>query len=298
MHGLAKQANKRTDPQNRRMTARAANATSQVIPRNRSLMIWGEKKAVTKNHPNGEQEIMAPQASTGEQEVCQLHPRSKFLKKLAAANKKQPLPVKQQRPLDQSTLRQYFSKKPDKDQVVMDWMSEVERHSRQQVNTIQPSPTPSGHKIQFKSETGKRWANRIQNTSLQAPSDNCQKHHVPRRLLTNKKIPVTETVARIQTAWKEQQPQHYIESKVGMIAMANTGERTPIAGIVQIVQMLNKSLKLQEQNSADRIEKLESLLKEEKKKREAAEASIKKLEQSVKKKAPIRRPLPTRPIKK
>lgn len=44
MHGLAKQANKRTDPQNRRMTARAANATSQVIPRNRSLMIWGEKK--------------------------------------------------------------------------------------------------------------------------------------------------------------------------------------------------------------------------------------------------------------
>ncbi|CAO3700650.1 hypothetical protein G6F70_001618 [Rhizopus microsporus] len=299
MHELAKKENTaRTDldeEQQKRIAARAANAMAQVLQRrNRSLMMWG-KKAVVKRYPDGRQEIIVPQTLTPEQQHYEFPPRSKLLKKLAVSERLQPNQERKQTLPDQDALQEWFAKKEptDKDRAVMDWMSDVERHSRQlqkvaKVQQVRPSPTPSigSNKIQFKSDAGKRWASSIQNTSLQPPDDTCKKHYVPRRLLQKKKhVPqeraVTETASRIQSMWKEYQnkhPQHYIESKIGMTAMASTGERTPMAGMVQLVHMLHESLKIQQQRSADRLEKLESLLKEEKKKRELAEASVKRLE--------------------
>ncbi|RCH85849.1 hypothetical protein CU097_009724, partial [Rhizopus azygosporus] len=229
--------------------------------------------AVVKRYPDGRQEIIVPQTLTPEQQHYEFPPRSKLLKKLAVSERLQPSQERKQTLPDQDALQEWFAKKEptDKDRAVMDWMSDVERHSRQiqkvaKVQQVRPSPTPSigSNKIQFKSDAGKRWASSIQNTSLQPPDDTCKKHYVPRRLLQKKHVPqeraVTETASRIQSMWKEYQnkhPQHYIESKIGMTAMASTGERTPMAGMVQLVHMLHESLKIQQQRSADRLEKLE-----------------------------------------
>lgn len=196
MHELAKKENTtRTDldeEQQKRIAARAANAMAQVLQRrNRSLMMWG-KKAVVKRYPDGRQEIIVPQTLTPEQQHYEFPPRSKLLKKLAVSERLQPSQERKQTLPDQDALQEWFAKKEptDKDRAVMDWMSDVERHSRQiqkvaKVQQVRPSPTPSigSNKIQFKSDAGKRWASSIQNTSLQPPDDTCKKHYVPRRLL-------------------------------------------------------------------------------------------------------------------
>lgn len=205
--------------------------------------------------------------------------------------------------------------KVNKDRAVIDWMNDVERSSKtllnnkkyQHLNPVKPSPTPSSvsNKIQFKSDAGKRWANLTSNSSLLPPDDTCRKHYVPRRLLklqqhrqmqdkadcntssrTSKRFnsdeenEVTEEAAsKIQQIWKDYQSKStapsMIENQVGIAAMATTGQRTPIAGMVHLVQMLHHSLKVQRQKSHDRMAKLEMLLEEETKKRQEAEETMK-----------------------
>ncbi|KAI9249292.1 hypothetical protein BY458DRAFT_525850 [Sporodiniella umbellata] len=220
MYEQTKKAKERTDPPQRRSTI------VRNEPRHRSQPISREKKPAV-------------------QDMAQFPPRSRFLKQLAAHQT-----ASRPRPLDPSTLKEYFSKKQDKDQVVNDWMSEVERHGRPSIVSL--SPSLSGFpKIQFKSETGKRWAHVQNNTSLQPPAETCQKHHVPRSLLTNRKRPVTEIVDRIEAAWHDPHSQQTNEIKVGSIAMAYTGQKTPMAGMLQLVQMLHHQLKIHQQKVTD-----------------------------------------------
>ncbi|KAL0141964.1 hypothetical protein V8B55DRAFT_1493849 [Mucor lusitanicus] len=210
---------------------------------------------------------------------------------------------------DQLALNEWFSKKiktnksnskPNKDRAVIDWMNDVERSS---TKTLLPtkrlimSPTPSSchsHKIQFKSDAGKRWANSItSNTSLYPPDDTCRKHYVPRRLLilsTRKDDPMqhdslassAETAAtKIQDIWREYQNKStpiVLENKVGMVAMATTGQRTPIAGMVHLLQRLNQSFEQRQLHQKNRIAEIESVLKDEINKRQQAEERMKRLE--------------------
>ncbi|RCH86776.1 hypothetical protein CU098_006890 [Rhizopus stolonifer] len=316
----------------------------------RSQMIWGDrKKAVIKRYPDGSQEIIVPQTLTPEQENYEFPPRSRFLKKLANSTAERrrisvlqdhlapsapdsivstevtPAPSYQtintsaeMRQPDQLALNEWFTKKEnrtmsrksDKDRAVIDWINDVERHSKslltadkkyQHLVVKKPSPSTSqnSNKIQFKSEAGKRWANSIlSNASLLAPDDTCRKHYVPRRLLSSlrqqdfktndvdigieeENKQATEAASKIQMIWKEYQNKSspaVLENQIGQTVMATTGQRTPIAGMVQLVQMLHHSLNVQRQKSHDRMAKLESLLKEETKKRQEAEENMKRLE--------------------
>ncbi|CAO0798572.1 unnamed protein product [Mucor circinelloides] len=210
---------------------------------------------------------------------------------------------------DQLALNEWFSKKvktnksnskPNKDRAVIDWMNDVERSS---TKTLLPnkrlimSPTPSSchsHKIQFKSDAGKRWANSItSNTSLFPPDDTCRKHYVPRRLLvfsTRKEDTMqhdllassAESAAtKIQDIWREYQNKStpiVLENKVGMVAMATTGQRTPIAGMVHLLQRLNQSFEQRQLLQKNRIAEIESVLKDEINKRQQAEERMKRLE--------------------
>jgi hypothetical protein len=208
---------------------------------------------------------------------------------------------------DQSALNEWFSKKvknnksspkPNKDRAVIDWMNDVERSS---TKTLLPnkrlimSPTPSSchsQKIQFKSDAGKRWANSItSNTSLFPPDETCRKHYVPRRLLIFTKkddndiqqdLATIETAAtKIQDIWKEYQNKStplVLENKVGKVAMATTGQRTPIAGMVHLLQRLNQSFEQRQLHQKNRIAEIESVLKDEVKKRQQAEERMKRLE--------------------
>ncbi|KAG1138273.1 hypothetical protein G6F37_010618 [Rhizopus arrhizus] len=282
MHEQVKKEKTRTDldvAQQKEIAARAADKMAQLIQRrNRRSM------NAIKRHPNGRQEIIIHQVLTPEQEQYQFPPRSTFLRKLATSEKQRPPPAEKQRP-EPNDLTAYFSKATtNKDRVVSDWMSEVERHSSTKPKSTKttlknPSGTSGSNKIQFKSDAGKRWANRIQNTSLQPPGESSKKHYVPRRLLHKQKEPVAETISRIQTMWKayQQHPQQAIESRIGMTAMAATGERTPMASMVHLLHMSHEFLKIQQQRSADRQAQLKSLLKQERHKRELAEASVQQL---------------------
>lgn len=208
---------------------------------------------------------------------------------------------------DQLALNEWFSKKiktnksnskPNKDRAVIDWMNDVERSS---TKTLLPnkhlimSPTPSSchsHKIQFKSDAGKRWANSItSNTSLFPPDETCRKHYVPRRLLIFTKkddnaiqhdSTAIETAAtKIQDIWKEYQNKStplVLENKVGKVAMATTGQRTPIAGMVHLLQRLNQSFEQRQLHQKNRIAEIETVLKDEVKKRQQAEERMKRLE--------------------
>lgn len=244
--------------------------------------------------------------------------------------------MKHQQP-DQLALQEWFSKKEvltsqhletrnsktrpkSKDRVVIDWMNDVERSSKNLLSfrknkhhqQIKPSPTPSScnnsNKIQFKSDAGKRWASSItSNASLVPPTDDDaskrRKHYVPRRLLTlmNKRMKplltakeldnedvvveqATQAASKIQQIWKDYQSTASVtaansnnntsrlaENQIGMSVMATTGQRTPMAGMVHLVQMLSDSLKVQQQRSHDRMQQLELLLKEETKKRKLVE---------------------------
>ncbi|KAK4518939.1 uncharacterized protein ATC70_009166 [Mucor velutinosus] len=218
---------------------------------------------------------------------------------------------------DQLALNEWFSKKiktnksnskPNKDRAVIDWMNDVERSS---TKTLLPtkrlimSPTPSSchsHKIQFKSDAGKRWANSItSNTSLHPPDDTCRKHYVPRRLLilsTRKEDAMqpgsftssAETAAtKIQDIWREYQNKStpiVLENKVGMVAMTTTGQRTPIAGMVHLLQRLNQSFEQRQLHQKNRIAEIESVLKDEINKRQQAEERMKKLESAYQQQIP------------
>ncbi|CAO3702993.1 unnamed protein product [Rhizopus stolonifer] len=207
----------------------------------------------------------------------------------------------QQKP-DPSALKAYFSRgfsndaernNPDSEHKVDAWMIDVERNSRHKRRTQPPESSnnnnnnsnSNNNKILFKSYAGKRLANITQNTTLQAPDESCKKHYVPRRLLTKRPVTVTETASRIQTIWQDYQslPRQQVENQIGLTAMSSTGERTPIAGLVHIVNKLEESLRRQEQKSAERLQKLKSLLEEETMKRGRAEASLKQLELSISK---------------
>lgn len=201
------------------------------------------------------------------------------------------------------------------DRAVIDWMNDVERSSKTlptatavkptvaAVAVVKPSPTCSTtNKIQFKSDAGKRWANSITaNTSLLPPDDKCRKHYVPRRLLLSKTNKVTmattttelsptthtnlqdviiaDAASKIQQMWKEYQATKRhpnIENQIGMTAMASTGQRTPIAGIVHILQMIQQSNKVREQQHLLRMEQLETILREETTRRESAEETLRR----------------------
>ncbi|CAO3656313.1 unnamed protein product [Mucor hiemalis] len=207
---------------------------------------------------------------------------------------------------DQFALQEWFSRKDTNtrlnksDRAVIDWMNDVERSSKTLLTkAVKPSPTCSTtNKIQFKSDAGKRWANSITaNTSLLPPDDKCRKHYVPRRLLLSKTNKVTmatttaesptnlqdviiaDAASKIQTMWKEYQATKRhpnIENQIGMTAMASTGQRTPIAGIVHILQMIQQSNKLREQQHLLRMEQLESILREETTRRESAEETLRR----------------------
>ncbi|KAI9344157.1 hypothetical protein BD770DRAFT_300505, partial [Pilaira anomala] len=258
--------------------------------------------AVIKNYPDGGQEIIVPQTLTPEQEHYEFPPRSRFLKKLATSTAEHEIIMKP----DQLALQEWFSKKdPSKDRAVIDWMNDVERSSKsllllKQSNTVKPSPTPSScysNKIQFKSDAGKRWANSITNTSLIPPDDNCRKHYVPRKLLlfkqkqkqlveNNELENITNAASKIQKIWKDYQsnnrhlttstPPVVIENQIGITAMASTGQRTPIGGMVHMLQLLHNSLKEREKRWQDRAEQYESLLNEQTSKRQLAEETMKK----------------------
>ncbi|GAA5812570.1 hypothetical protein MFLAVUS_006027 [Mucor flavus] len=202
---------------------------------------------------------------------------------------------------DQLALQEWFSKKDltqdiNKDRAVIDWMNDVERSSKSLLllKQAKPSPTPSScysNKIQFKSDAGKRWANSItSNTSLIPPDDNCRKHYVPRRLLLqprkNELDNVTNAASKIQKIWRDYQSSNRqlastpaaIENQIGITAMASTGQRTPIGGMVQMLQLLHNSLKEREKRWHDRAEQYESLLNEQTSKRQLAEETMKKWE--------------------
>ncbi|KAI8884591.1 hypothetical protein K501DRAFT_217234 [Backusella circina FSU 941] len=91
----------------------------------------------------------------------------------------------------------------------------------------------------------------------------------------NNGIKASEAASKIQSIWKEYEMRNAskttAEVKVGESVMDSTGERTPIAGMVQLVQMLHLSLKQQQQRSTDRMEKLEALLLDERRRREQIE---------------------------
>lgn len=214
---------------------------------------------------------------------------------------------------DQFALQEWFSRKDTNnntrlnksDRAVIDWMNDVERSSKTLPTTtkptvvVKPSPTCSTtNKIQFKSDAGKRWANSITaNTSLIPPDDKCRKHYVPRRLLLSKTNKVTmattttesptnlqdviiaDAASKIQQMWKEYQATKRhpnIENQIGMTAMASTGQRTPIAGIVHILQMIQQSNKVREQQHLLRMEQLETILREETTRRESAEETLRR----------------------
>ncbi|KAI9254017.1 hypothetical protein BY458DRAFT_558931 [Sporodiniella umbellata] len=254
MHERVKKENTRTDldeAQQKRVAARAANAMAQVIQRrNRSLMIWG-KKSVIKRYPDGRQEIVVPQVLTAEQEQYEFPPRSKLLKKLAVTERVAP-PTPEHAPLppDPSALKDYFQPKSS---------------CR---GSIAFSQDKHSNRIQFKSDTGKRWTTDLLHT-LQAPSPRAHTHYVPRRLLVHPPREITETASCIQSLWKEYQrhPQQSIESKIASTAMAHTGERTPMAGMVHLVHQMNQKLKQLELASIERNRKYEALLKQERKKK-------------------------------
>ncbi|KAI7881740.1 uncharacterized protein EV154DRAFT_450422 [Mucor mucedo] len=168
---------------------------------------------------------------------------------------------------DQLALQEWFAKKDDfshsnKDRVVIDWMNDVERSSKNIFN-----------KIQFKSDAGKRWANSItSNTSLLPPDDTCRKHYVPRRLLLSRS-PILgdyQTTNRPSAAM--------VENQIAMTAMATSGQRTPILGLAQLIGMIMTSNKQLEQRLVDRAEELESVLHQEIKKRQLVEDTMHKLE--------------------
>lgn len=281
MHEQVKKEKTRTDLDEAQRKRIADNRAQVIQRRNRSSVRWG-KNAIIKKYPDGRQEIIIPQVLTPEQEHYQFPPRSPFLKRLATSEKQRPSVEKQ--PAEPNDIAVYFSEVTNKDRVVSDWVSEVERHSSTKPKSTKttlknPTGTSGSNKIQFKSDAGKRWANRIQNTSLQPPGESSKKHYVPRRLLHKQKEPVAETISRIQTMWKayQQHPQQAIESKIAMTAMAATGERTPMASMVHLLHVSHEFLKIQQQRSADRQAQLQSLLKQERHQRELAEASVQQL---------------------
>ncbi|KAG2196809.1 hypothetical protein INT47_002736 [Mucor saturninus] len=325
------------EKQQKRIAARAATAMAQVLHRRReprSLMMWGDrKKAVIKNYPDGKQEIIVPQTLTAEQEHYEFPPRSRFLKKLATSTAERkrlsilqdqivpcptatvPVDDKQMKPQpDQLALQEWFAKKDDfshsnKDRVVIDWMNDVERSSKnillKHAHKPSASPSPSScysNKIQFKSDAGKRWANSItSNTSLLPPDDTCRKHYVPRRLLLSRS-PVTiptvitnnkstsqhhdvtmVTASKIQKILGDYQTTNrpsaaMVENQIAMTAMATSGQRTPILGLAQLIGMIMTSNKQLEQRLVDRAEELESVLHQEIKKRQLVEDTMHKLE--------------------
>ncbi|KAI9261217.1 hypothetical protein EDC94DRAFT_503921, partial [Helicostylum pulchrum] len=192
------------------------------------------------------------------------------------------VPAKDMIKPDQLALQEWFSKKDltqdtSKDRAVIDWMNDVERSSKSLFN-----------KIQFKSDAGKRWANSItSNTSLIPPDDSCRKHYVPRRLLLhprkNELDNVTNAASKIQKIWRDYQSSNRqlastpaaIENQIGITAMASTGQRTPIGGMVQMLQLLHNSLKEREKRWHDRAEQYETLLNEQTSKRQLAEETMK-----------------------
>lgn len=155
--------------------------------------------------------------------------------------------------LDPSSLRVYKKKKMDRDQAVAEWIKDVER---------QTQPT---QRIQFKSEAAKR---ALQKNALIAPDETCQIHRVPRRLLMNhhdRLRHLQQTADKIQSLSQTDQ-----EARVGRVAMVGTGERTPLAGMVQLVLLMHRTLHAQEQQASQKIHQLESLLADERHKRQVA----------------------------
>lgn len=170
--------------------------------------------------------------------------------------------------LDPSSLRMYKKKKMDRDQAVAEWIKDVERHTQ---------PT---QRIQFKSEAAKR---AIQKNALIAPDETCQIHRVPRRLLMNhhdRLLHLQQTADKIQSLSQTDQA-----SRVGRLAMVGTGERTPLAGMIQLVIMMQRTLHAQEQQSTQTIHRLESLLADERQKRQAAIVQL----EALKKKGVIKK---------
>ncbi|CEP09575.1 hypothetical protein [Parasitella parasitica] len=288
---------------------------AQVLHRRReprSLMMWGDRKKVRRNFierrrisvlqdhavPSAPTSISAADhpTPTPSYNTLPLPPPTATTTTTLSADMRQP---------DPSALNEWFSKKIrtnrsnsklDKDRAVIDWINDVERSSTKVLlpsKRLIMSPTSSScnsHKIQFKSDAGKRWANSItSNTSLFPPDDTCHKHYVPRRLLTFSKKNIlqqdstaAETAAtKIQDIWKEYHNKStpmILENKVGMVAMATTGQRTPIAGMVHLLQRLNQSFEQRQLLQKNRIAEIESVLKEEIQKRQQAEERMRKFE--------------------
>jgi hypothetical protein len=236
---------------------------------------------------------------TIEQEHYEFPPRSRFLKKLATSTAERKRlsividePIIETAPMlkkpDQLSLAEWFSKKEQTTKVsktnraVIDWMNDVERSSKSLLLKVKPSPTCSTTKIQFKSDAGKRWANSItSNTSLLPPDDHSRKHYVPRRLLHVKKLDtnnskIDEATSKIQSMWKEYQStkNSFIENQIGLTAMETTGQRTPIAGMSQILVMLQNTAKLREQSLQDRMEQVKLSLKQETLRRQSIQDSL------------------------
>ncbi|KAI9483087.1 MAG: hypothetical protein EXX96DRAFT_536450 [Benjaminiella poitrasii] len=230
---------------------------------------------------------------------------------------------------DELALQQWFSKNKDdkplskanKERAVIDWMNEVERSSKSLLSPTDttittkkkhphpikplPSLTPSScfksHQIEFKSESGRRWANNIitNTTSYLPPDETCRKHCVSRKVLVHlprlqshdreggNKAASTELLARV--VWEkeeeeEEEGQNLKSTSTPSIlarkdkARSSTKESMSTAGMMQLIQMLHHSLRVEQQKSNERLTKLESLLKEETKKRQEAEERMKRLE--------------------
>ncbi|KAI8379082.1 uncharacterized protein BYT42DRAFT_613421 [Radiomyces spectabilis] len=193
-----------------------------------------------------------------------------------------------------------------KDQAVIDWMTDVERSTPLKPEpspclssqpsepnpptiTVPPLPksaslSPSLHSpladLHFESEIGRRSilnSQRPVSCLLVPPLDNSPAiHYVPRSLLHRNKRAKNTFTTQDSTADNhtlEQQVANHIQDMWRQdVKHTKVSDRPPpISGMVQLVDMFHTTLKHQQQKAQERMQKLEILLNEERKRREKAE---------------------------
>ncbi|KAI7908027.1 uncharacterized protein BX663DRAFT_547659 [Cokeromyces recurvatus] len=219
---------------------------------------------------------------------------------------------------DELAIKKWFSKNEDnkplskanKELEVINWINEVERSSKgvpsstkkesyqRSIASVKPIPSStfsscySNHKIEFKSEAGKRWAtNNIitSTTSLLPPDETYHNRYISRKVLLhlprlrshNKEStqPVatsTDTTSKVQIIWKDYKS---ISTPPNLTIKNKMGENTSVTtDLMQLFHMLHDSLKLEQQKSNERLAELEALLEEERKRRQEVERKLKRVE--------------------
>ncbi|KAF7729164.1 hypothetical protein EC973_004932 [Apophysomyces ossiformis] len=144
---------------------------------------------------------------------------------------------------------------------------------------VQPLPSPNLRSLQenitlhFQSEAGRRWTMSERaappSSFIEPPIEgSARKHYVPRRLLRKNspkrehhQLPPSEIETNVQAIWREYQ---------GRTRTTNA-EDAPATGMAQLVKMFEQSFELQQQRNQERIQRIEYVLEEERRRREMAE---------------------------